>query len=167
MTEAERAHAREYHARRVKDDPEYRERRRQYAATQNSKRTIEQRRAAEARRPTRRRNLAQRVRATELARQRRRQHTPEQRAYYLNLKRMHQRSRRARQRGLFIEHVNPAEVYKMHDGYCGICKQFIEGDFHVDHIIPLSKDGPHSYANTQPAHPTCNLRKSATYEPQS
>lgn len=25
--------------------------------------------------------------------------------------------------------------------------------------IPLSKQGEHGYANTQPAHPTCNIRK--------
>jgi 5-methylcytosine-specific restriction endonuclease McrA len=50
----------------------------------------------------------------------------------------------------------------MHGGMCGICKQFIVGKFHVDHVIPLSKGGLHSYANTQPAHPDCNQRKSAT-----
>lgn len=47
----------------------------------------------------------------------------------------------------------------MHGGMCGICKGFIDGDFHVDHRIPLSKGGMHGYANCQPAHPKCNLSK--------
>jgi 5-methylcytosine-specific restriction endonuclease McrA len=49
----------------------------------------------------------------------------------------------------------------MHGGMCGICKQFIEGKFHVDHVIPLSKGGMHGYVNVQPAHPVCNQRKGA------
>jgi 5-methylcytosine-specific restriction endonuclease McrA len=32
---------------------------------------------------------------------------------------------------------------------------------HLDHIVPLARGGEHSYANTQPAHPTCNRRKGA------
>jgi 5-methylcytosine-specific restriction endonuclease McrA len=47
----------------------------------------------------------------------------------------------------------------MHGGMCGICKDFIVGKFHVDHVIPLSRGGEHSYANAQLAHPTCNLEK--------
>lgn len=62
----------------------------------------------------------------------------------------------------FLEDVDRTTVYKMHGGMCGICKQFVpEDDFHVDHVIPLSKGGMHGYVNVQPAHPTCNLRKGA------
>lgn len=60
----------------------------------------------------------------------------------------------------FIEDVDSSVVYQMHGGMCGICKQFVpEDDFHVDHVIPLSKGGMHGYINVQPAHPLCNLRK--------
>lgn len=31
--------------------------------------------------------------------------------------------------------------------------------FHIDHIVPLARDGLHTLANVQPAHPVCNLRK--------
>lgn len=70
-------------------------------------------------------------------------------------------NRRARKLDQFIEDVDPMVVYARDEGLCGICGTTIYGDFHVDHVIPLSKGGEHSYANTQVAHPECNLRKAA------
>lgn len=70
-----------------------------------------------------------------------------------------QRQRVARELGAVVEPVERMIVYVDHGGRCGICGLFIEGAFHVDHIIPLSRGGVHSYANTQPSHPGCNLRK--------
>lgn len=77
--------------------------------------------------------------------------------------------RRARQKNQFIEDVDPKVVYEMHGGRCGICGEFIQIDpsislgqqMHVDHVIPLAPPhcGLHCYANVQPAHPLCNLRK--------
>ncbi len=83
-------------------------------------------------------------------------------------------TRRAREHNAFIEQVERDTVYEMHGGMCGICEQFIDKNapealeriakgeawFHVDHVIPLSKEGLHCYANVQPAHPSCNRRKS-------
>jgi len=69
--------------------------------------------------------------------------------------------RKARKLGQFVEKVDPQVVYERHGGMCGICFKPIVGDFHVDHIIPLSKGGPHCYANTQLAHPLCNQVKGA------
>jgi 5-methylcytosine-specific restriction endonuclease McrA len=77
------------------------------------------------------------------------------------LNRQVQQTRRARKLNQFIEDVDPQTVYEMHGGMCGICKEFIDGDFHVDHVMPLSKGGIHGYVNVQPAHPICNLRKGA------
>lgn len=76
-------------------------------------------------------------------------------------RRVWEASRRARKLNQFIENVVPFIVYQMHGGMCGICKKFIDGNFHVDHVIPLSKGGMHGYVNVQPAHPECNLRKGA------
>jgi 5-methylcytosine-specific restriction endonuclease McrA len=67
--------------------------------------------------------------------------------------------RRARQLGQFVENVDRQAVFEMHGGMCGICEEFIQGKFHVDHVIPLSKGGLHCYANVQPAHPNCNRKK--------
>lgn len=70
--------------------------------------------------------------------------------------------RKARKLGQLIERVDPRIVYQMHGGRCGICSEFVgEDSFHVDHVIPLSKGGPHGYINVQPAHPTCNIAKGA------
>ena len=67
--------------------------------------------------------------------------------------------RRARERKAFVEDVDPMTVYSRDEGFCGICGGTVYGDFHVDHIIPLSKGGLHCYANVQLAHPACNLSK--------
>ena len=74
-------------------------------------------------------------------------------------KRARNADRRARQRNQFIESVDPQTVFEMHGGMCGICEGFIEGDFEVDHVIPLVKGGMHGYINVQPAHPFCNRSK--------
>jgi 5-methylcytosine-specific restriction endonuclease McrA len=69
-------------------------------------------------------------------------------------------TRRARKRAAFVEMVDPATVFARASGVCGICQQPVERfAFEVDHIVPLSRGGAHSYANTQPAHPSCNRKK--------
>lgn len=74
-------------------------------------------------------------------------------------RRIWESARRARKLNQFIENVDPSVVYEIHGGMCGVCKEFIDGDFHVDHVIPLIKGGMHGYINVQPAHPKCNLKK--------
>lgn len=45
---------------------------------------------------------------------------------------------------------------------CYYCKQVIKkGDMHIDHIIPLAKDGKHAPENLVPACSSCNRRKGA------
>lgn len=81
---------------------------------------------------------------------------------YREIRRMSEQTRRGRIHEAFIEKVDPAVVYEMHGGMCGICEDFVpRDDFHVDHIIPLAKGGMHGYVNVQPAHPFCNLSKGA------
>lgn len=68
--------------------------------------------------------------------------------------------RRALRQGQFVERVSSLVVLERADGVCGICGGDVDPlDFHVDHIVPLSRGGEHSYSNTQPAHPFCNLSK--------
>jgi len=123
-----------------------------------------------------RRENADRVRARDAARRQ----TPERRAwqaaYWREWKLRHpeqareisrrgQLARRARKAAAFVEQVDPLVVLDRHDGICGICEQPVDpGDFHVDHVVPLARGGEHSYANTQPAHPSCNIRKGAHLE---
>jgi 5-methylcytosine-specific restriction endonuclease McrA len=81
---------------------------------------------------------------------------------YLDRARLIVAWRAARKLAAFTEDVHPLVVLERHDGLCGICGDDVDPfDYHVDHIVPLSKGGEHSYRNTQPAHPVCNLRKGA------
>jgi len=70
---------------------------------------------------------------------------------------------RARQAGaLIIERVRYAEVIRRGNGTCGICKGPVEpGQESLDHIIPLSKGGNHTYENCQLACLPCNVLKGA------
>jgi 5-methylcytosine-specific restriction endonuclease McrA len=45
-------------------------------------------------------------------------------------------------------------------GSCYLCGDPLDQDTHMDHVVPLSRGGAHSYANVLPAHEACNLRKS-------
>ena len=67
--------------------------------------------------------------------------------------------RRALKKGAFVENVDAQIVFERDKGICGICKLPVERDFDVDHIVPLSKGGEHSYSNVQLAHPKCNREK--------
>jgi 5-methylcytosine-specific restriction endonuclease McrA len=74
----------------------------------------------------------------------------------------YQRKRYARKLGVVVEHVDRRILFERDEGVCGICRKPVDrDDFHVDHVIPLARGGEHSYANTQIAHPPCNLAKGA------
>lgn len=71
--------------------------------------------------------------------------------------------RRALEFDAFEEDVNKRTLYDLYNGECGICGGDMKyQEMTIDHIIPLSKDGKHSYANCQPAHAVCNRRKGNT-----
>lgn len=67
----------------------------------------------------------------------------------------------ARRSGVpIIDRVHPLVVLELDDGVCGVCGEDVNPfDFQVDHVIPRSKGGEHSYANTQVAHRRCNELK--------
>jgi 5-methylcytosine-specific restriction endonuclease McrA len=71
--------------------------------------------------------------------------------------------RRATQKSVFVEVVDPKVVFKRDQGVCGICLTSVDpaGPWEIDHIIPLSKGGEHSYANVQLSHRKCNRAKCA------
>jgi len=83
-----------------------------------------------------------------------------------NLARTHRYN--ARKLNAFVEDVLLSVLYDRDNGICGICTLPVprsSDDYNdkpsIDHIIPLSLLGPHSYANTQLAHLICNVRKGA------
>ena len=110
------------------------------------------------RRYSREQSPSQRAAAVERVR-RWREENPER---FRRLNREKELRRRARLRGAPCENIEALVVLEMHDGVCGICGEDIDPeDFHIDHIVPLSKGGSHTYDNVQPAHPRCNLVKHA------
>lgn len=71
------------------------------------------------------------------------------------------RRREARKKGATqIEQFTRQQVWAKCEGICGICKAPAnQDDWHVDHIIPLSRGGQHTLNNVQVSHPRCNLSK--------
>jgi 5-methylcytosine-specific restriction endonuclease McrA len=68
--------------------------------------------------------------------------------------------RRAKKKAQFIESVDPNIVYARDGGICKLCMKKINNElWEVDHIIPLSRGGEHSYVNAQLAHAICNRKK--------
>lgn len=144
-----------HHARKA--DPEYlRERRERSRAhyERNAERTRDARLAATA--DWRRRNAD---RIAEYERRYRREKAEAVRAKNLR--------RRARLLDALVEDVDPQVLWERDGGTCGICKLPVDHSLPwphkmsktVDHVVPLSLGGEHSYANTQIAHAVCNSRK--------
>lgn len=74
---------------------------------------------------------------------------------------------RAKFYGVAYEYVINTDVFERDNWTCKICDQPINKNIKypdpfsasIDHRIPLSKGGPHSYNNCQASHLTCNVRK--------
>ena len=84
-------------------------------------------------------------------------------------KRVHKALRRAQCRGASAERVDPFEVFDRDKWKCQLCgvktPKAKRGSYdddapELDHIVPLSKGGAHTYANTQCACRRCNGEKS-------
>lgn len=81
----------------------------------------------------------------------------------------HRWSREERMRGAIIEPVDIAVLLERDGGICQLCRKpvgkgrrrFAANYPTIDHIVPISRGGEHSYRNTQLAHRRCNIRKSA------
>lgn len=71
--------------------------------------------------------------------------------------------RRARKHTTAIEYFTRAEIIERDQATCHICgKRCQPVEIHLDHVIPLSKGGPHTKANVRVACASCNIRKGAS-----
>jgi 5-methylcytosine-specific restriction endonuclease McrA len=68
--------------------------------------------------------------------------------------------RRARLAGVEREPIRRAIVWARDNGICHLCNEPAEPlNWHMDHVIPISRGGPHLYGNVAVSHPACNIRK--------
>jgi 5-methylcytosine-specific restriction endonuclease McrA len=66
------------------------------------------------------------------------------------------------------------KVFCEHGYICNICGNHIDSSLRfphsmsasIDHVIPISKGGTHTYDNIRPAHLSCNCRKGCDLEEQ-
>lgn len=65
-------------------------------------------------------------------------------------------AKRAQGGGFTRHEVN--EIHKKQKGFCAHCCKKLS-DYHVDHVIPISKGGENKKENLQILCPTCNLQK--------
>lgn len=75
--------------------------------------------------------------------------------------------RRAQKLGTQVEDIRPVDIYERDIWLCGLCLTAVDPDVSwpdpmsasLDHVLPLSKGGTHTYENVQLAHLTCNVSK--------
>lgn len=71
-------------------------------------------------------------------------------------------SNRAMREQYFVEEVDRKIVFNRDKGICHLCKDdnpCDPNDWHLDHILPVSKGGFHCYDNVAVSHSSCNLKK--------
>lgn len=81
----------------------------------------------------------------------------------------HRQTRRTRQRAAFVEFVDHPTVFERDGWICGLCGGPVDRGLRaphpespsLDHVLPITAGGEHSYQNVQLAHFGCNSRKGA------
>ncbi len=73
---------------------------------------------------------------------------------------LYNNSRRMKFVDQWVENVEISIIYDRDFGTCQLCGEYCDlEEFSLDHIIPISNGGEHSYANAQTAHRSCNSKK--------
>ena len=68
--------------------------------------------------------------------------------------------RRAKIFKAFVEEIDRGVVFERDSGICYLCGLPVDpNNWHLDHKIPLSKNGLHCYDNVGVTHPSCNHKK--------
>lgn len=83
--------------------------------------------------------------------------------------------KRARKYGVAYETIHYEKVFDRDEWLCGICGESVSKHLEyphplsasLDHVVPISRGGPHLYSNVQCAHLKCNVSKRASYPADS
>ena len=68
--------------------------------------------------------------------------------------------RRAIKNGVEAERFTRIEIWERDRGICHICGKYCDpNEWHLDHLIPLSRGGSHTRENVAVSHPRCNRIK--------
>lgn len=71
--------------------------------------------------------------------------------------------RRARKNNSPTEMFKRSDIIDRDHSTCYLCGHPVDThDIHLDHVIPISKGGPHTADNVRVTHSQCNLRKGAS-----
>jgi len=82
------------------------------------------------------------------------------RARHPEKKRLYKANRRARKHNAVIERISLSTLYMRDSKTCSICHKHVYlKDASIDHIIPLSRGGSHTYKNCVLTHYLCNVKK--------
>jgi 5-methylcytosine-specific restriction endonuclease McrA len=73
--------------------------------------------------------------------------------------RQYDERRRAQKAGAPVSAADFRALYAQFPD-CYLCGRALDGDTHMDHVVPLARGGEHSATNLRPTHAACNLRKS-------
>lgn len=61
---------------------------------------------------------------------------------------------------LYVEDIDPREVWDSQHGICGLCHEPIKTrKYQLDHIVALALGGLHTRSNIQVVHAKCNTEK--------
>lgn len=64
------------------------------------------------------------------------------------------------------ERVSRKEIFKRDNFICHLCKKKVKTEqLSIDHLIPLSQGGQHTYGNLATAHLLCNQRRGVNHRP--
>jgi 5-methylcytosine-specific restriction endonuclease McrA len=76
-------------------------------------------------------------------------------------------ARRALKKGApRVELIDRGYVYERDGGRCHLCRRAVaQKNFHLDHLVPLSRGGEHTHLNVRVAHAFCNLSRGADRSP--
>lgn len=70
----------------------------------------------------------------------------------------------ARRRSAIIDRFKSKDIYERDNGICWICdEECPRTQASIDHLVPLSKGGPHALFNVRLAHKECNNHRGAAY----